>query len=175
MLRTYRLILAAGGLLFLAGCGGSTFPSVTGTVTLDGQPLDGAVVVFSPDGGAGGGQVATGVTDSDGSFKMGTLKLGDGVRPGKYHVTITKTAEPIEPTPYFGDVMAKKFAAKSGDERKDTKEIGKDVKQMQAEQQTATKKRRPTPGVYQDPVKTPLTADVPAQREYKFELKSDAK
>jgi len=173
MLRVYSLTLAAGGLFFLAGCGGSAFPSVTGTVTLDGQALDGAQVVFSPDGA--GGQVATAVTDSSGKFRMGTFKLGDGVRPGKYRVTVTKTAEALTPTPYFGDVMAKKFAAKAEGERKDAgKEVSQDVKQMQSEQKAAAKKRRPTPPVYQDPTKTPLTADVPAQREYKFELKSDA-
>jgi hypothetical protein len=174
MLRAWTLTLAAGGLIFLAGCGGSNLPSVTGTVTLDGQALDGAVVLFNPDGP--GGQVATGVTDSRGNFKMGTIKQGDGVHPGKYKVTITKTAEAIAPTPYFGDVMAQKFAAKSGDERKaGGKEVNQAVKQMQAEQKASSKQRRPTPTVYQDPVKTPLTAEVPAQREYKFELKSDAK
>jgi hypothetical protein len=174
MLRVYSLTLAAGGLLFLSGCGGSALPSVTGTVTLDGQPLDGAQVVFGPDGP--GGQVATAVTDSSGRFRMGTYKPEDGVRPGKYRVTITKTAEALEPTPYFGDVMAQKFAAKSEGERKDAgKQVRQDVKQMQAEQKAAAKNRRPTPPVYQDPAKTPLTADVPAQREYKFELKSEAK
>ena len=72
--------------------------------------------------------------------------------------------------------MAQKFAAKSEGERKDAgKQVRQDVKQMQAEQKADAKKRRPTPPVYQDPAKTPLTADVPAQREYKFELKSEAK
>jgi hypothetical protein len=172
MVRVSSLTLAAGGLLFLAGCGGGTFPSVTGTVTLDGQPLSGAVVVFNPDGG---GQVATGVTNSSGKFTMGTLRQGDGVRPGKYRVTITKTAERPKPTPYFGDVMAKKFAAKSEAERKDAgKEVQQAPGQKQAEERTAAETQVPTPLVYQDPTKTPLSAEVPAQREYKFELKSDA-
>jgi hypothetical protein len=174
MLRVYLLTVAGSGLLFLAGCAGSTFPSVTGTVTLDGQPLDGAEVMFSPD--VGEGQVATGLTDSKGRFRMGTIKPGDGVRPGKYHVTVTKTAEPSKPVPSFGDTMAKKFAAKSEGERKDPgKEVSQDVKQMQAEQKAALKKRRPTPPVYQDPTKTPLRADVPGQRQYTFDLKTNAK
>ena len=174
MLRVHSLILAAGGLLLLAGCGSGTFPSVTGTVTLDGQPLDGAQVIFSPDGA--GGQVATGLSGSNGKFRMGTYKPADGVRPGKYRVTITKTAEASTPTPSFGDAMAKKFAAKSEGERKDAgKEVSQDVKEMRAEKKAAARKRRPTPPVYQDPNKTPLRADVPAQLEYKFELTSDAK
>jgi hypothetical protein len=168
------LTLAAGGLLFLAGCGGSSFPSVTGTVTMDGQPLSGATVVFNPEGG-GGGQIATGLTDGGGKFTMGTIKKGDGVRPGKYRVTVTKTAEKPKPVPYAGDVMAKKFAAKSEAERKDPgKDAQKDVEQAKAEQKAGPEKQVPTPPVYQDPAKTPLTAEVP-QPEYKFELKSDVK
>jgi hypothetical protein len=172
MLRVYSLTLAAGGLLLLCGCGGTSFDSVTGTVTLDGQPVGDAVVVFNPDGG---GQVATGLTDSGGKFKMGTLKKGDGVRPGKYRVTVTKTAEKPKPVPYFGDEMAKKFAAKSEAERKDSgKGVQKDVAPKAPEEKAAAETQVPTPSVYQDPAKTPLSADVPAQRQYKFELKSDA-
>jgi hypothetical protein len=139
---------------------------------MDGQPLSGATVVFNPEGG--NGQVATGQTDSGGKFTMGTIKKGDGVRPGKYRVTVTKTAEPPKPTPSFGDVMAKKFASKSEAERKDAKDVQKDVEQKTAEETPAAENRVPTPTVYQDPVKTPLRAEVP-QPEYKFELKSDAK
>jgi hypothetical protein len=173
MLRTHYLAVSAVGLFLLTGCGGG-LPSVTGVVTMDGQPLDGAVVLFTPQGP--GGQIATGITDSHGKFIMGTGKQENGVRPGKYKVTITKTAEEVKPTPYFGDELAKKYAAKAGGEVKEAdKEVKQAVKQMQAEENAAKKLRRPTPPVYQDPAKTPLEADVPAQREYRFDLKSDGK
>jgi hypothetical protein len=72
-----------------AGCGGGTkmYP-VEGTVTLDGQPLEGAVVTFtSSDGNA----VATGVTSASGKFKL--LSGGqEGAKAGTYKVTVNKTA-----------------------------------------------------------------------------------
>jgi hypothetical protein len=170
MFRISLLCLATGGVLFLTGCG-SRLPSVTGTVTMDGQPLDGAVILFSPEGQ--GGQVATGVADSSGKFQMGTYKPGDGVMPGKYKVTVTRSEEPMKPTPSMGEVMAQKYRGKSQDEAKGA---SKDAMKTKVEQRAEyKKKRKPTPLVYQDLHKTPLTADVPAQRDYKFELQSDAK
>ena len=43
---------------------------VQGVVTLDGAPLEGATVFFSPKGSAGKG--AAGKTQSDGSFTLNT-------------------------------------------------------------------------------------------------------
>jgi hypothetical protein len=63
---------------------------VTGTVTLDGQPVAGANVSFSPT--SGGGKAAVGTTDASGKFTLTTMKSGDGAVPGAYLVTITKSA-----------------------------------------------------------------------------------
>src|SRR3989442_803512 len=41
-------ILCTFGLISLAGCGVKRLP-VSGTVTLDGQPLNGGILVFTPD------------------------------------------------------------------------------------------------------------------------------
>lgn len=60
---------------------------MTGKVTLDGEPVDGAAVMFMP---TGPGQAATGVTDTAGNFALhigGQTKL---IPPGQYHVGITK-------------------------------------------------------------------------------------
>ena len=79
-------------LVMLAGCGqpgdGNFF--VTGTVTQGGQPLEGARVVFIPDGGAGEG--ASGMTDADGRFVLTTStgNEGSGTKPGAYRVTVSK-------------------------------------------------------------------------------------
>ncbi len=73
----------------LPGCGPGypeTFP-VSGTVTLDGKPVPGAAVVFTPDQG----QQATGTTDDAGRFDLSTYELGDGALPGMHRVTVTKT------------------------------------------------------------------------------------
>lgn len=60
---------------------------VRGVVTLDGQPVEDAVVTFQPGQNKRG---ATGRTDKDGKFTMTTFQSGDGVVPGEYNVVIVK-------------------------------------------------------------------------------------
>lgn len=50
----------------MVGCGGEQFGNVSGKVTLDGQPLAGATVEFSPEGGS----PAYGVTDEQGRYTL---------------------------------------------------------------------------------------------------------
>jgi len=81
-------------LVAFAGCPGGdagvgTVP-VTGTVTLDGSPVGGATVSFTPK--SGDLRAATGMTDSGGRFELTTVAGGDGAMPGSYTVTIAKTA-----------------------------------------------------------------------------------
>jgi hypothetical protein len=76
--------------LLATGCGGGeeTDPNVvpaSGTVTLDGKPLEGASVTFS-----GPGQGGVGVTDAAGKYEITHFRAGKGVRPGQYSVMITK-------------------------------------------------------------------------------------
>lgn len=77
--------------LLLAGCGGSTLPPpvpASGKVTMNEQPVEGAVVTFlSTEGGSS----ASGRTESDGSFQLSTINTNDGARPGEYAITISKT------------------------------------------------------------------------------------
>jgi hypothetical protein len=95
--------LAAGlSILMLftaAGCGsGSAGPAnrkktvpVSGVVTFNNAPLEGATVTFSPGTGASG-NAAFGVTDETGAYKLTTYELNDGAVPGSYQVTIAKQA-----------------------------------------------------------------------------------
>ncbi len=78
------LIVAAGSVLATVGCGNSDFASVGGVVTLDGEPLADATVVFSSPGRP----LATARTDPDGEFSMETGGM-DGIKPGEYAVTVT--------------------------------------------------------------------------------------
>jgi hypothetical protein len=80
------MLLVATG----AGCGPSRpgLLPVDGVVTLDGKPLAEASVVFQP---AGGGRPATGVTDANGRFKVGTFKPRDGALPGAHVVTVARS------------------------------------------------------------------------------------
>ena len=72
---------------------------VSGTVTLDGQPVAGAVVRFTPDGTRP--VMAYGLTQNSGQYRLTTYEKGDGAVPGKYAVTVVfkKTTGPAtDPT-----------------------------------------------------------------------------
>jgi hypothetical protein len=86
----YRRVFAAGllaAVATLSGCGPKPVPA-GGVVTLDGAPVDGAMVTFVADQG---GATYTGLTDSAGAF---TLSSGGepGAMPGRYKVLVTRTA-----------------------------------------------------------------------------------
>jgi hypothetical protein len=71
------------------GCGsdGPQLTPVEGVVTLDGQPLAGASVLFQPDAG---GRPAIGLSDSQGKFVMTTFEEGDGAQVGMNKVSVAK-------------------------------------------------------------------------------------
>jgi hypothetical protein len=82
------IVLLAGAF----GCGSSANPAikVSGVVTLEGAPVEGAKVIYYPSSGAA---PPMGVTDNAGKFElstfdMKTLKLTDGALPDEYKVTV---------------------------------------------------------------------------------------
>jgi len=82
-------VLAA---IAFCGCSSSTRPPtypVSGTVTMKGQPLEGATVVFVPAEGASH-QAATGITDAAGRFKLSTFLADDGAQEGDYRIKVSK-------------------------------------------------------------------------------------
>ncbi len=60
---------------------------VTGTVTYQSKPVEGASVTLSPQGQ---GRAASGKTDASGRFKLTTLEADDGALPGTYQVAVSK-------------------------------------------------------------------------------------
>jgi hypothetical protein len=78
--------------LSVVGCGNG-LASVSGTVTLDGEPIAGGsdvrgtVTFYRQDGT---GTPAVGIIDSDGRYEMSTGST-DGVPPGEYAVAIAAT------------------------------------------------------------------------------------
>jgi hypothetical protein len=78
------------------GCSSSAteLPVVSGTVTFQGAPVEGAMVVFHPPAGSEQ-QPAQAQTDAAGRFEMSThVGQGEyqtGLAPGKYLVEIKKT------------------------------------------------------------------------------------
>jgi len=129
------------------GCGGAkkdapkTVP-VSGTVTVDGQPIGGATVTFLPTSTDRHG--ATGTTDATGRY---TLFVGDnrGAMPGNYKVTIQY------------------FVKKDGTPFIVTPET--DMETVQGEIKPAL------PAKYSDPEKTELTTTVPDKGTDKADFK----
>jgi hypothetical protein len=82
----------------LSGCGGDTgegaadredtYPA-SGVVLYNGQPVEGASVVFEclEQGKPG----ATGITDAEGRFTLTTFKPGDGAVTGRFIAKVSKT------------------------------------------------------------------------------------
>src|SRR5687767_14557607 len=92
--RPGRWSLPAGLAILLAaaaGCGDRFSPvPVSGVVTLDGKPVEGATVYFYAVGDAADGRPAHGTTDKDGAFRLSTLGDEDGALPRRYKVVVTK-------------------------------------------------------------------------------------
>lgn len=97
-MRATRLqILVLLTVFSLVGCqsqGGPETVIVTGTVTQDGQVVEGALVVFTPQGNTDSKLAAQAETDASGTFSLQTYLGGDdykdGIEPGEYDVSITK-------------------------------------------------------------------------------------
>lgn len=83
-------------LLLSSGCGGDSsiagLAPVTGKVTLDGQPLVGAQVVFVPSP-SDKGRVCSSATDSNGNYQLVT-NTDKGALPGNYKVIVNYLAKP---------------------------------------------------------------------------------
>jgi len=66
---------------------GPQMVEVTGTITLDGEPVEGAHIGFSPETS---GPAAFAVSDKRGRYELRTRDPGDGAIPGKYGISATK-------------------------------------------------------------------------------------
>jgi hypothetical protein len=95
MLKSCTTLMAAAlTVLALCGCGESSGPKVEyveGIVKLDGQPVEGATVTFSPASPDGVGAVGT--TDANGVYRMTALPDGaidKGAVAGSYSVALMK-------------------------------------------------------------------------------------
>jgi len=154
-----RQVLSLAALLALAvvvGCGGGGH-KVEGEVTLDGKPVEEALVTFLPDGT---GEQAFGVTDSGGKFTLRTAKQ-KGAPPGNYKVTVTKTDK--------GQAFQKEGKVAPGTGGSDY------VKAMTGGKGVGTTpsgSKSLLPEKYATPKTTPLTATVPTSGSMKLELTS---
>jgi len=90
----HRLVMAIMGVAVLTcvGCGGGEYEDlgeVSGTITLDGEPLKHAVITFQPQGG----RPAYGKTGEDGKYTMMYTGSQAGATVGVNTVTITNGGE----------------------------------------------------------------------------------
>lgn len=91
--------------IWLLGCAADEPPPpvppdlipVTGTVKMDGKPLEGAVVIFLLQGQGTTSFNVMGGTDAEGKYKLQTRsgqQLHDGAPPGEYKVFISRMVKP---------------------------------------------------------------------------------
>jgi len=80
----------------VVGCGslGSNFKEVTGSITLDGEPLEEAKVEFYPK--AEGASSAFAYIDARGRFELVFAGTKKGTQPGLYAVSISKVEDAPE-------------------------------------------------------------------------------
>lgn len=69
----------------------------TGYVTLDGEPVEGASIVFAPADGKT--HAAKALSDSSGYFSLDAFPSKTGAVPGDYKILVTKTMETKGGTP----------------------------------------------------------------------------
>ncbi|MFH1303382.1 MAG: carboxypeptidase-like regulatory domain-containing protein [Planctomycetota bacterium] len=145
----------------LYGCGGaaevpevySNLVATSGTVTLNGKPLQGAAITFIPVG-HDAVRRAYGKTDATGRYELMTPVRGrsidesKGAIPGKYQVMINKLRMP------------------------DGSDVTDDVTDADAMEKGAIEA---LPAIYSDPEKTRLTADVSKAGEQGLEINFDLK
>lgn len=74
----------------LAGCGadGPEISPVTGIVTLDDRPIEGAMIYFEP---VAGGRSSTALTDAEGKYELKYIGDRMGALLGDHQVKITKS------------------------------------------------------------------------------------
>lgn len=160
-----RWLLGAVLLSGMACDGAGKTVKVSGRVTLDGQPLAGATVVFNPADGQGNS--AAGRTDADGEFRLTTFGTDDGALPGDYKITVNVdkavdlpggVGNPMEMSEKDKAAFFSRPSPKSREEELKTKKPDSVV-----------------PKVYQDITKTPLKQRVPSDGKVEINLQSNAK
>jgi hypothetical protein len=90
--RSLVAVLACSAGMAALGCGGSdNFGTVSGTVTHQGSPVDGAKVEFhGTTQQAGRSDIFATQTDNSGNYLISGVGQNSGIPPGMYKVVITK-------------------------------------------------------------------------------------
>jgi len=94
-------------LVAVLGCGGPDGDApdlvpVSGTVTLDGEPVSGVMVNFFPEGPTTGSTLCYGMTDDSGRYELQDSQGRKGTLTGKARVTCSKFVMP-DGSPFTSD------------------------------------------------------------------------
>jgi hypothetical protein len=153
-----------GCLAMVAGCGGNeedrvALVPVSGTLTLDGKPLEGVIISFLPDASNAKPQTDGGDLSGPGGTFEAKYRNRNGLAPGKYTVTV---ARPGKGEP--GDIAGISPVAGVATPPTHKGQAGK-------------KEKEPPPWPYGDASTTPLKQDVApgGSTGLKIELKSSAR
>jgi hypothetical protein len=96
-----KIIILLLACFITIGCGrGNVIEGLVpcgGTVTLDGEPLEGAAVAFIPVDSTGkieiGKRGGTAISNSSGQFSIKTTSDSSGIAPGTYKATVVKMVD----------------------------------------------------------------------------------
>ncbi len=166
--RTRGLLLLTASILGLAsGCSrGRQYPpthSVTGVVTVEGQPVADAIVSFLPDDGQ---NPANGSTDASGRYELTSFTRGDGAMEGSFRVTIVKYEKEGEDK---SAVSVEKPVAEEAESGETGNESYVPAGMVASKYDAGPKNLLPKQ--YADQQKTPLTAAVrPEENSIDFDL-----
>lgn len=133
----------------ICGCGGSDqmeCAQVTGSVTLDGEPLPTATILFRPDfGRAGRGKIENGII-----VESSTYGINDGIVLGKHRIAVQAIPEVV---PVTGSRIEEPVGS------------GRTIQPPPSYAPSRSKARTNTvviPKKYQDPEQSGLTAEITA-------------
>jgi hypothetical protein len=107
---TITLVILTG-VVVIAGCSRDGLPGLVpaaGIVTLNGEPVEGAIISFAPGPDMQNVRSASAMSDRNGRFAVSTLNHADGMFPGEYQVFLTKT------TGTGGDISPEEAARQGG-------------------------------------------------------------
>lgn len=175
MLRNCFALAVLGCSFALLGCGPS-YVVVVGVVTMDGQPIEGATVVFTSDDGT---KTAVGISDATGNFTLS----GDGkpgVIPGSYKVTVSKSAMVAGMSPSAmaegskadNDMVKTMMKGKAAGSGKAGPPTSSPVVGGKAAAPLGGISKNEIPAIYALPNTSPLGQTVPSPGPVKIELKS---
>ena len=88
---SFMLVLCSLAMLLLSGCGSKEYGYVSGTVKINGEPVEGAFVTFTPKEG---GRQATAKTDAKGFYELDYTPGVKGAKLGTNTVKLTTFESP---------------------------------------------------------------------------------